>query len=179
VTLHRRTLIATAAAALPSLAACRGDASHRLIGAKLPDAALVRAGAAGRLNPARTGKPAIIRFWGLWCPVCRRDEALWQDAVRQLRGRDNLAMFTVHSGPAPGSGPSIADWAMAQAEDVALPVLDDSARSYTQALGVPGVPLVVLADRQGQVFDTNWAMGSARGMRSFVRRAIYQLDRLD
>jgi hypothetical protein len=174
----RRSLTALLAVApsVAALGACRGDPSHVLFGKQMPDRAWPMADGTTR-NLAKLGAPAMIRFWGLWCPVCERDEANWQDVVRAMRGRGNLQVMSAHSGPAPSSGPGVAEWAAMQQPDVAVPVLDDSNRTLSEMIGLPGVPLTILVNSQGRIFETAWAFGSPRGVRSYISGASYLLDR--
>lgn len=177
--MHTRRSLARllAMAPLPAvLGACRGDPSHVLFGQQMPDRDWPMADGTTR-NLARLGAPAMIRFWGLWCPVCERDEQYWQDVVKVMRGRGNLQVMSVHSGPAPRSGPGVAEWAAAQDPSVAVPVLDDSNRTLSELIGLPGVPLTLLVDSRGQIIEAAWAFSSNRGVRSYIASASYVLDR--
>lgn len=176
--LTRRSL-ATCLAATPVLGAvgaCGGDPSSKLIGKTMPDSQLLLSGGA-TINLAKLGAPALIRFWGLWCPVCKRDEEHWLNVVRAMRGRGDLQVMTVHSGPVPANGPDLDSWEASQADDVRIPVVDDSQRVFSEQIGLPGVPLVLLVNRKAEIFDTAWAFKSARGVRSFLARATYTFDR--
>jgi thiol-disulfide isomerase/thioredoxin len=148
------------------------------MGKMLPDRALQVVGGS-TINLAKLESLALIRFWGLWCPVCERDEDNWREVVRAMRGRGDLQVMTVHSGPVPSTGPDLETWAANQADDVRVPVIDDRQRLFTEEVGVPGVPLVLLVNRQSKIFDTAWTFKSARGVRSFLARATYLFDRAD
>jgi thiol-disulfide isomerase/thioredoxin len=174
----RRHLTAALAATplATTLGACRGDPSFKLFGKAMPDRDWPMADGT-TLNLAKLGKPAMVRFWGLWCPVCERDETYWQDVVRAMRSRDGLLVMSAHSGPAPSSGPTVSAWAAAQKADVKVPVLDDSDRTLSDLIDLPGVPLTILINSEGKIFETAWAFASERGVRNYISSANYVIDR--
>lgn len=179
MTLDRRQslsmLAASGLAAAAASAGCRGDAAHRLIGLDLPSLALPVIGAAP-LDLSRLGQRAVVRFWGLWCPACVKDEENWHEAVRRMAGIEGLAVYCVHVGEAPGHGRSLPEWAAARSRDVAVPVLDDRLRALAGAIKLPGTPSIVLLDAAGQIRDHSWALKHARGVRAFVARVRHFME---
>lgn len=158
------------------LAACRGDAAHILIGMQVPRVTgTTTTGDAVAFD--RLGKAALVRFWGLWCGPCVADEPYWEQVATALKRRTDLRVLSVHAGLAPAGGPSLAEWAAAQPPAAAVPVVDDRTRAVTDAFRIPGTPSTVLINAQGRVIEHSWAFRSDRGVRSFVRKIDYIMDR--
>jgi thiol-disulfide isomerase/thioredoxin len=160
-------------AATSFVAACRGDASHSLIGKELP--ALRGTYTDGRgLNLADLPKPSVIRFWGMWCGPCMIDMPNWLSVVRQIRtskpALKDVTILTVHVGLAPKNGDTLAQWTADQEPDVATPVVDDATYAIMKAVGVQGTPSTIYVDHRGRIAEHAWEFKNARGVDSFLRK---------
>jgi thiol-disulfide isomerase/thioredoxin len=168
--MDRRTFAVSAFGAL-ALSGCRKDPATILHGQRLPSVAASLIDGTG-INLASLGRPAVLRFWGLWCGPCRIDEPHWEEVVRALKplqgAKPRFDFFSVHIGLAPKDGPSLPVWAESRASDVAIPIVDDRTQRLTKSIGVPGTPLTLLVDATGQVIDHAWAFKSSRGAARFV-----------
>lgn len=175
--IHRRSLIAAIATTpVLGLAACRGDAAHVMMGMQVPRVRGTTTDGLG-VDFAGLGKAALVRFWGLWCGPCMRDEPFWHETVQALRGRADLTVLSVHVGEAPDNGPTLAEWAARQAPEVRVPVVDDATTAILRAFQVPGTPTHILIDASGRIVEHSWAFKSSRAVRSFTRKVDYILDR--
>jgi thiol-disulfide isomerase/thioredoxin len=166
---HTLSLLAVTGSGF-ALAGCRGDPADALIGKAMP-ALSVTALSGERFNLAELGRPALIRFWGLWCAPCLRDEPNWRSAVEHIRTDKDLkdmVIVSVHVGEAPKQGPSLARWAERQPRESAIPVVDDARREVFDAVGVPGTPCTLLVDAGGTIEGHSWTLRHARGARAFV-----------
>jgi cytochrome c biogenesis protein CcmG, thiol:disulfide interchange protein DsbE len=159
---------------------CQGDSAYAVMGKKLPAIQGVYVDGTD-FDLAKLAKPAIVRFWGLWCGPCVDDMANWLSVVRQVRAdKDALAdlnILTIHSGTAPESGPTLAQWASDQAPDVATPVVNDATTAIKQAVGVPGLPSTVYINPEGRILEHSWQFRNDRGVTSFLRK-VKQLHSL-
>ncbi len=168
--MDRRTFTVSALGAL-TLAGCREDPAKALHKQRLPSVPASLIDGTG-INLASLGRPAVVRFWGLWCGPCRIDEPHWDEAVRALKplqgAEPPFDLFSVHIGLAPKDGPSLPVWAESRASDVATPIVDDRTQRLTKSIGVPGTPLTLLVDATGQIIDHAWAFKSSRGAARFV-----------
>lgn len=171
--MDRRTF-AVSTLGLLALSGCRKDPAKSLYGKRLPSFPASLIDGAG-INLASLGRPAIVRFWGLWCGPCRIDEPYWDEVVRALRlqnmSEPRFDLLSVHIGLPPRDGPSLTAWAASRAPEVAVPIVDDRTQRLTQAIGVPGTPLVLLVDEIGQILDHAWAFKSSRGAARFAGKA--------
>jgi thiol-disulfide isomerase/thioredoxin len=163
------------------MAACRGDSSYSLIGKALPTIkGLYTNGDAFYLTTI--SKPAIIRFWGMWCGPCMIDMPNWLSVVRQIRSGDaalaGINVFTIHVGLPPKSGDTLAQWTAAQAPDVITPVVDDAGYEIMKAVGVSGTPSTIYVDKAGVIREHAWEFKNDRGVDSFLRkvRELYARD---
>ncbi len=154
-----------------ALAGCRKDPALALHGQRLASVPASLIDGTG-INLATLGRPAVLRFWGLWCGPCRIDEPYWEEAVRALKplqgSESRFDLLSVHIGLAPRDGPSLSVWAARRAPDVAVLIVDDRTQRLTQSVRVPGTPLVLLVDATGQIVDHSWAFKSSRGAARFV-----------
>jgi thiol-disulfide isomerase/thioredoxin len=170
--MNRRHFTATLAAS-SVLAACRGDNSYSLIGKVLPVVKGVYTNGAG-FDLSTIAKPAIIRFWGMWCGPCMIDMPNWLSVVRQLRTGDkaiaDMNIFTIHVGLAPSTGDTLGQWTADQAKDVATPVVDDATYAIMRAVGVAGTPSTIYVDQSGRIEEHAWEFKNARGVDSFLRK---------
>jgi thiol-disulfide isomerase/thioredoxin len=175
--MNRRALLSglVAVPAVSVLAGCRGDAAHVLMGMQAPAVRGITTDGL-QVDFAALGKATLVRFWGLWCGPCTRDEAQWQDVIRALHDRADLSILSVHVANPPANGPTLAEWAARQPAVVKVPVVDDSSEAITRAFGIPGTPSTLLIDATGRVVEHAWAFKSGRGVRSFVQKASYILD---
>lgn len=168
--MDRRTFAASAFGAL-ALSGCRKDPATVLHGQRLPSVPATLIDGTG-INLATLGRPAVLRFWGLWCGPCRIDEPHWDEVVRALRLQQGtnprLDLLSVHIGRAPRDGPSLPVWAASRPQEVAIPIVDDRTQRLAQLIGVPGTPLALLVDAKGVVIDHAWAFKSPRGAARFV-----------
>jgi thiol-disulfide isomerase/thioredoxin len=170
--MNRREFTATLTATA-TLGACRGDSSYSLIGKTLPAIKGVYTNGDG-FDLAAIAKPAIIRFWGMWCGPCMVDMPNWLSVIAQLRTGDKalaeLNILTIHVGIPPQNGDTLVQWVAAQAPDVATPVVDDVTYAIMKAVGVAGTPSTIFVDQAGRIAEHAWEFKNARGVDSFLRK---------
>jgi thiol-disulfide isomerase/thioredoxin len=155
------------------LAACRGDNSFSLIGKTLPSIGGVYTDG-GKFDLAQIAKPAIIRFWGMWCGPCMIDMPNWLSVVAKLRlaerGLTDLNVFTIHVGQAPANGKTLAQWVDDQAPDVATRVVDDATNAIMRAVGITGTPSTIYVNKLGKIEEHAWQYKNERGVESFLQK---------
>jgi thiol-disulfide isomerase/thioredoxin len=153
--------------------ACQGDRASVVMEKTLPAIEGVYVDGTD-FDLAMLNKPAIIRFWGLWCGPCLQDMPNWLSVVRQIRtGGDALAdvnILTIHVGIAPENGPTLVQWASEQAPDVATPVVNDATKAIMQAVGVPGTPSTIYVDPTGRIREHSWQFRNNRGVTRFLTK---------
>lgn len=112
----------------------------------LPEAELLDATDAVRDLGPYAGKIVLINFWATWCAPCRAELASL-DRLQAELGDEDFAVVTIATGPNPV--PAIerlfADEAIA-----GLPVLRDPQQGFARDMGVLGLPVSVLVDRDGR-----------------------------
>jgi thiol-disulfide isomerase/thioredoxin len=166
-------LLGSALISTGAVSACQGDAAHAVIGMPLPAIKGTYVDGAG-FDLAMIKKPAIIRFWGMWCGPCMIDMPQWLSVVRQSRigpkAVPNINIFTLHVGLAPSNGPSLAQWTSEQAPEVATPVVNDATQAITQAVGITGTPSTIFVDKDGHIREHAWQFKNERGVASFLRK---------
>jgi thiol-disulfide isomerase/thioredoxin len=163
------------------LVACRGDNSFSLIGKSLPSIKGVYTDGRG-FDLAQITKPAIIRFWGMWCGPCMIDMPNWLSVVRKLRSAErnltDVSVFTVHVGLAPSNGKTLAQWVEDQEPDVATPVVDDATNAIMRAVGITGTPSTIYVNKLGKIEEHAWQFKNERGEESFLQK-VRQLHAKD
>jgi cytochrome c biogenesis protein CcmG/thiol:disulfide interchange protein DsbE len=91
------------------------------------------------------GKPVLINLWATWCGPCREEMPILQDA--HARHGDQVAFLGVDTKDNPERAGSFL-----QEVGVTYPQLVDlDGRLLSEHLRVPGLPVTVVVDAEGQV----------------------------
>jgi thiol-disulfide isomerase/thioredoxin len=132
---------------------------------EVPDVGLTDMDAMERRLADWHGKIVVLNFWAVWCAPCRK-ELPTLDALNRAAGGVDLAVVTV----AVGRNPPAAITKLFEEEQVAdLPVLLDPAQALAGQMGVFGLPVSVILDRDGREIarmtgEADWNSESARSI---------------
>ena len=131
----------------------------------LPEAVLLDAGEAAHPLSDYRGKWVVLNFWATWCAPCLK-EMPSLDALQAALGTENFAVVPVATGRNPVE--AIARF-YEKAGIANLPVLRDPKQEFARAMGVLGLPLTVILDRQGRevarlIGDADWNGPEARAI---------------
>ena len=128
--------------------------------------ALFEAAEGGELGIADyEGKIVLLNFWATWCAPCR-EEMPALSALQRDYGGEDFEVVTVAAGRNPPQ-------AMQRFfEEIAvdnLPLHRDPRQSFAREMGVLGLPVTVILDRDGQEIarlqgGADWASDSARAI---------------
>ncbi len=108
------------------------------------------------------GQITVVNFWATWCAPCRAEMPQLSDLQTQL-GSDDFSVVTIATGrnPRPAIKAFFAEIAVTN-----LPLHADPQQSLTRDMGVLGLPVTVILDREGMEIarlqgDANWNSESA------------------
>ncbi|MBU3028973.1 TlpA disulfide reductase family protein [Paracoccus marinaquae] len=109
------------------------------------------------------GKVVLLNFWATWCAPCR-EEMPSLDRLQTDMGGEDFQVVTVATGRNP---PAKIDKFFEETGVRNLPVLLDPKQQLARDLGVLGLPVTVLIDREGRevarlIGDADWASEPAR-----------------
>lgn len=109
------------------------------------------------------GKVLLINFWATWCAPCREEMPSLQTLQQEMGGED-FAVLTIAAGRNPL--PAIDKFFEETGID-SLPVLRDERQGLARGMGVMGLPVTVLVDRDGMevarvIGEMDWASDPAR-----------------
>lgn len=131
----------------------------------VPDTAFTsRNGAELRLADSN-GQLRLVNFWATWCAPCRKEKPSLEALQRDL-GPGGLRVMPIASGRNP---PEAID---AFKAEVGLSLLQtdlDPRGALTAAMGVPGLPVTVVLNREGQEIarlmgGADWTSPSAKAI---------------
>lgn len=109
------------------------------------------------------GKVVLVNFWATWCAPCR-EEMPSLDALQADMGGDDFQVVTIATGHNPL--PSINKFY--EEESIRnLPILIDARQQFARSMGVMGLPVTILVDRDGVerarlIGDADWSGETAK-----------------
>ncbi|MDP5308051.1 TlpA disulfide reductase family protein [Paracoccus spongiarum] len=111
------------------------------------------------------GKVVLLNFWATWCAPCR-EEMPSLDALQAEMGGDDFQVVPVATGR---NAPEKIDRFFAETGVTTLPVLLDPRQQLARDMGVLGLPVSVLIDREGRevarlLGDADWASEAAKAV---------------
>ena len=111
------------------------------------------------------GKVVLVNFWATWCAPCR-EEMPSLDQLQADLGGDDFQVVTIATGRNP---PDSITRFFEETEVKNLPVLLDPKQQLARQMGVVGLPVSVLLDRDGNevarlMGDADWASEPAQNV---------------
>ncbi|MCA1775309.1 MAG: TlpA family protein disulfide reductase [Loktanella sp.] len=108
------------------------------------------------------GKVVVLNMWATWCAPCR-EEMPHLSALQETMGGDAFEVVTVATGrnPRPAMETFFAEIGVDN-----LPLHTDLRQELSRSLGVLGLPVTLILDREGQEIarlqgDADWSSDSA------------------
>lgn len=112
------------------------------------------------------GRPVILHFWATWCPVCREEMPLLDQAARDRPG--GLTVLAINLGERRAK---VAEYA--RASGLSFPLLLDGRGKVAARYGVLSLPITILVGPDGRIAGS-LTMGSLTR-----ERLAERLDRLE
>lgn len=110
-----------------------------------------------------TGKVVLLNFWATWCAPCRHEMPMLSELQSQLGG-DDFEVLTLATGfnKLPGMKKFLADIGVSN-----LPLHRDPKQAIAREMGVLGLPITVILNRDGQEIarmrgDADWSSDNAK-----------------
>lgn len=109
------------------------------------------------------GKVVLLNFWATWCAPCREEMPALDELQAEL-GDDDFQVLPIATGR--NAVPKIHDF-FDEIGVTNLPVLLDPRQQLAREMGVVGLPVTVLIDREGNEIarlmgDDEWASDPAK-----------------
>ncbi len=158
-----------AAADQASLEALRDGDMRKLIFASDPQAAPstpFTADAGGKMAlDDYAGQIVLLNFWATWCAPCRKEMPTLSDLQADLGGED-FAVVTIATGR---NDPAAMTRFLDDIGVTNLPLHTDPRQALARDMGVLGLPVSIILNRQGQEIarlqgEADWASDSARAI---------------
>lgn len=116
------------------------------------------------------GQVVLLNFWATWCAPCR-EEMPSLDTLQAELGGDDFQVVTIATGHNP---PAAVDKFLTEQNITNLPLLLDPRQKLARDMGVLGMPVTVLIDRDGNeiarlIGGADWASDTAK---TLIRQAI-------
>lgn len=111
------------------------------------------------------GKVLLVNFWATWCAPCR-EEMPSLDQLQVEMGGDDFEVLTIAAGRNPLES---IDKFFDEVGLENLPVLRDERQHLARAMGVMGLPVTILIDREGHevarlIGEEDWAGEPAKDL---------------
>jgi thiol-disulfide isomerase/thioredoxin len=111
----------------------------------------------------------LLNFWATWCAPCR-EEMPSLDALQAELGGDDFQVVAIAAGHNPA--PAIEKF-LTEAKITNLPVLLDPRQGLARGMGVMGMPVTILIDRDGNeiarlIGGADWASEASK---TLIRQA--------
>lgn len=111
------------------------------------------------------GKVVLLNFWATWCAPCREEMPSLDTLQKELGGED-FQVVTIATGR---NAPEKINKFYEETGVTALPVLLDPKQQLARGMGVLGLPVTVLIDREGNevarlLGDADWAGEPAKAV---------------
>ncbi|WP_282601999.1 TlpA disulfide reductase family protein [Paracoccus sp. PARArs4] len=109
------------------------------------------------------GKIVLVNFWATWCAPCREEMPALDNLQKELGG-DDFEVVTIATGR---NAPARIDDFFDEVGVTDLPVLLDPRQQLARKMGVVGLPVTVLLDRDGNevaryLGDAEWDSDTAK-----------------
>ncbi|MEM6482920.1 MAG: TlpA disulfide reductase family protein [Pseudomonadota bacterium] len=122
------------------------------------------AGGEGQLSDFK-GKVTVVNFWAVWCEPCKYEMPMLSDLQDALGGED-FEVVTIAVGR---NSPDAMQRFFEDIEVTNLPLHADRRMSMSRSMGVLGLPVTLIMDREGQeiarlVGEADWSSDSAKSI---------------
>ena len=134
-----------------------------------PDVAFIGPDGAPTTLADSNGRLRVVNFWATWCAPCRREMPAL-DALARERGGDDLAVIAIATGR---NAPEAIAAFREEAGVTTLAAYTDPKSALARAMDVPGLPVTVILDRDGDEIarllgDADWNGPEARALIDYL-----------
>ena len=110
-----------------------------------------------------TGRPVVLNLWASWCPPCRREMPVFEQAQAQY---PDIAFVMVNKGESAPQARACLEAHGLQLKDVLL----DPASQTMQAVASRGLPTTLFFDEHGRLVDVHLGELSIASLKNTVSR---------
>lgn len=113
------------------------------------------------------GRPVVLNLWASWCPPCRREMPVFEQAQAQY---PDIAFVMVNQGESAQQARNFLEAEGLQLKDVLL----DPASKTMQAVASRGLPTTLFFDQHGRLVDTHMGELSMASLKNTMARRFEQ-----
>ncbi len=120
---------------------------------------------------AYAGRPVVLNLWASWCPPCRREMPVFEQAQAQF---PHVAFVLVNQGESAQQARAF----LAREHLTFKDVLLDPSSQAMHAMGTRGLPTTLFFDAQGRLVDTHLGELTMASLKHAVSRRFPPFSRL-
>jgi len=141
-----RTDVADTTQSTPQRSTEQPDPGEAVVGAIAPDFTLVDIRGDEQISLSQfDGQPVMLNFWATWCPPCRKEMPLLQDAYEEYQD-DGLMILTIAVSDKANNVLDFSDQ-----HDLTFPLLIDKKDRVAVQYKVMGIPTSYFIDSNGVI----------------------------
>ncbi len=115
------------------------------------------------------GKPTVVNFWATWCGYCVQELPAFDKLFQEYRNKINFVMLDLPDGMRETQNGALE---YAEKQGFSFPIYFDTDGSAANAYSVTGIPMTLLVDQQGNLYQIHIGAMSEQTLREYLEALL-------